>query len=205
MSLVIENWEETIAKILGKISLRKEADDFCVPVDWRAFGLLDYLDIIKHPMDIGTVLTKLKSKEYNHPLECVAEVRLTWLNALQYNSPGTKIYINAKKLSDIFESCWAAAYTGVDENRPPTSEELVTWIDRCYSINPTFLGDVIMEIGHRCPSALTRKSPTSEVEVNVDLITGKVFRELVAAVDQLPQANGRDIRLMQRSAPTRTK
>jgi hypothetical protein len=34
--------------------------DFREPVDWKGMGLTDYPAIIKHPMDLNTVLKRLK-------------------------------------------------------------------------------------------------------------------------------------------------
>jgi hypothetical protein len=36
-------------------------------VDWQTHGLKDYPKVIKHPMDLGTVATRLKMREYKHP------------------------------------------------------------------------------------------------------------------------------------------
>lgn len=38
---------------------RPDAEAFLEPVDWDAFGLSDYPEIITHPMDLGTVQVKL--------------------------------------------------------------------------------------------------------------------------------------------------
>jgi hypothetical protein len=37
---------------------------FREPVAWEAMGLVDYLTIVKTPMDLGTVKSKLDSREY---------------------------------------------------------------------------------------------------------------------------------------------
>jgi Bromodomain len=39
---------------------------FREPVDWKSLGLYDYPQIIKHPMDLGTVKKKLKAKSYTN-------------------------------------------------------------------------------------------------------------------------------------------
>lgn len=82
-------------------------------------------------MDIGTVMKKLKLKEYERYVDCVADIRQTWRNALIYNAPGSKIYINAKLLSDVWEGLWKN-YMPNDLNRPPSSEEMHQWIENCY-------------------------------------------------------------------------
>lgn len=42
-------------QILKFFQSRPDADAFTEPVDWEAFGLIDYPEIITHPMDLGTV------------------------------------------------------------------------------------------------------------------------------------------------------
>lgn len=49
----------------------------------------DYHVIIKHPMDIGTMLKKLKQLAYKSKKEFVDDLNLIWTNALKYNQdPG---------------------------------------------------------------------------------------------------------------------
>lgn len=61
---------------------------FQAPVDVVKLNLPDYLTIIKHPMDLGTVKKKLASGVYSSPHEFAADVRLTFTNAMTYNLQG---------------------------------------------------------------------------------------------------------------------
>lgn len=45
-------------QILKFFQTRPDADAFTEPVDWEAFGLMDYPEIITHPMDLGSVQVK---------------------------------------------------------------------------------------------------------------------------------------------------
>jgi hypothetical protein len=51
-------------KILLSLLSRPESHVFRTPVNWRELGLLDYPDIIKNPMDLGTVKKKMESGAY---------------------------------------------------------------------------------------------------------------------------------------------
>ena len=68
------------------------------PVDWRAMGLQDYPELIKKPMDLGSVRTKLNCREYDAYHDCVEDIRLIWRNCMSYNSvlnsilPYTRIF-----------------------------------------------------------------------------------------------------------------
>ena len=51
-------------KILLSIQSRSESEAFRAPVDHKGLGLFDYLDVIKSPMDLGTIQTKYENGEY---------------------------------------------------------------------------------------------------------------------------------------------
>ena len=57
------------------------AGAFLVPVDWKALKLPTYPKIVKHPMDLGTVQSKLEASRYATVEAFVADVELVWKNA----------------------------------------------------------------------------------------------------------------------------
>lgn len=61
---------EGVAKIVSKLIARKDADVFRDPVPWEEYGLIDYLQIVKIPMDLGTVLEKIKKRQYGTLNDC---------------------------------------------------------------------------------------------------------------------------------------
>lgn len=46
----------------------------------------DYYNVIKHPMDIGTMIKKLKGLQYKSKKEFVADLNYIWSNCLSYNA-----------------------------------------------------------------------------------------------------------------------
>lgn len=56
------------------------------PVDPEKDNAPDYLDIITHPMDLGTVKTKLANKTYKTSADWYKDVSLVWANAKKYNN-----------------------------------------------------------------------------------------------------------------------
>jgi hypothetical protein len=54
-------------------------------VNWEEWGLYDYLQIVKVPMDMGTVRVKLNKDEYKTPQEFAKDMRLIWDNCKLYN------------------------------------------------------------------------------------------------------------------------
>ncbi|KAL8471103.1 hypothetical protein ACS0TY_028705 [Phlomoides rotata] len=79
---------------------------FNTPVDTVKLNLPDYFDIIKNPMDLGTIKSKLSSGKYSTPLEFLADVRLTFTNAKTYNPSGSDVHVMADNLSQFFELRW---------------------------------------------------------------------------------------------------
>ena len=49
----------------------------------------DYFNVIKHPMDIGSMLKKLKQLQYKSKKEFVDDLNLIWTNCLDYNREAT--------------------------------------------------------------------------------------------------------------------
>ncbi|XP_036834335.1 bromodomain testis-specific protein isoform X6 [Oncorhynchus mykiss] len=79
---------------------------FYKPVDTEALGLRDYHDIIKQPMDLGTIRKKMDEREYMDAQEFAADFRLMFSNCYKYNPPTHEVVIMARKLQDVFEARW---------------------------------------------------------------------------------------------------
>ena len=61
------------------------------PVDPVAQGIPDYFSVIKHPMDLGTIRTKLQSNSIPSLESFVQLVHLVFHNAVLYNKPGDPV------------------------------------------------------------------------------------------------------------------
>ena len=89
--------------VLTKLRKHKSGWVFNEPVDVAGMGLHDYYDIIKQPMDLGTVKSRLARDFYRSPLDFAADVRLTFTNALTYNPKGHLVHGMAEQLLARFE------------------------------------------------------------------------------------------------------
>lgn len=92
---------------------------FNTPVDVVKLNLPDYFTIIKEPMDLGTIKSKIDTGAYSDPLEFAGDVRLTFSNAMTYNPPGNDVYIMADTLRKFFEVRWKTI-----EKKLPKSDAL---------------------------------------------------------------------------------
>ena len=79
--------------IITKIKKQHESIiwPFLVPVDPIQLNLPDYLDVIKNPMDLGTIANKIKKKEYLTHYSFVHDLNLVWDNCIFYNGEHTDI------------------------------------------------------------------------------------------------------------------
>eukprot|EP01125_Pyxidicula_operculata_P010617 TRINITY_DN3498_c0_g1_i2.p1 TRINITY_DN3498_c0_g1~~TRINITY_DN3498_c0_g1_i2.p1 ORF type:complete len:392 (+),score=65.29 TRINITY_DN3498_c0_g1_i2:75-1250(+) len=94
---------EFCQKLLAEIMNHDYGWPFNQPVDPVVLNLPDYFDIIKNPMDLGTIKRRLNRGNYETVSDFGEDVRLVWSNALLYNPKHTDIHYMAKTLSVIFE------------------------------------------------------------------------------------------------------
>ncbi|CAD5180796.1 unnamed protein product [Musa acuminata subsp. malaccensis] len=92
--------------LLKKLLAHHFAWVFDHPVDAVKLNIPDYHTIIKRPMDLGTIKSKLTSGAYSSPCGFASDVRLTFKNAMTYNPPSDDVHIMAVTLSKFFESRW---------------------------------------------------------------------------------------------------
>ncbi|KAF8043417.1 hypothetical protein BT93_A1679 [Corymbia citriodora subsp. variegata] len=98
---------KSCSSLLDKLMKHEYGWVFNTPVDVKGLGLHDYYSIIKQPMDLGTVKTRLNRNWYKSPKEFAEDVRLTFHNAMTYNPEGQDVHIMAEILYKTFEDRWA--------------------------------------------------------------------------------------------------
>ena len=105
-TLALKLGQEFIPRCKAALDLIKSnplAGPFLAPVDSVALGIPDYFDIIKEPMDLGTISSKLSSGQYSCQTDFEADLVLVWNNALSYNSPNSPVHKMALELKDYSE------------------------------------------------------------------------------------------------------
>ncbi|KAL5053015.1 hypothetical protein RYX36_033697 [Vicia faba] len=85
--------------ILDRLQKKDTHGVFSEPVDPEE--LLDYHDIVKHPMDFGTIRKKLDEGLYICLEQFENDVFLVCSNAMQYNSSDTIYYRQARAMQEI--------------------------------------------------------------------------------------------------------
>ena len=75
---------------------------FRKPVDAVKLKVPKYYEIIKEPMDLGTIEKKLKSRVYKSAKECIADFNRVFTNCYVFNQPDDELVVTAKELEKFF-------------------------------------------------------------------------------------------------------
>ena len=101
-----EAWKR-VEEIVNTIYSNDLSISFRAPVD--KISVPDYYDIVEHPVDLGTMQSKVQRKEYGSPLEVKTDMNLLFANCRKYNSEGDPVRSRGEELSKVFEELWREA------------------------------------------------------------------------------------------------
>ena len=149
---------------------------------WK--GISDYPEIIKTPMDLGTIVKKIQKSKYQTLYQCGEDVRLVWSNCMLYNADGSDFYKLADRLQKQFDTNYnrllqdigaAAAAKAKEDNALANSnkvslQEKRNMAKQLYQISKEDLGKFLVEVEGKCPSAIKRNAAEDELELNIDAI-----------------------------------
>ncbi|CAF4365053.1 unnamed protein product [Rotaria sp. Silwood2] len=97
-----EDLRTYLEPIIHKMIASENSLFFRQPVNPVAFNIPDYPTIIKHPMDISTMHTKLLRGEYKNPLQFCDDAWLMFNNAWLYNNRALRVYKMCTELAKLF-------------------------------------------------------------------------------------------------------
>ncbi|KAL7722906.1 Bromodomain-containing factor [Entamoeba marina] len=103
-------------EVLKYLLQQPEAVAFKEPVDPVLYNIPTYFTIIKHPMDLGTINTKLANGDYITKDDFAQDIRLTFNNATTFNHPQSDVYVWAEKLIKMFENRFKTTFR--DKKKP---------------------------------------------------------------------------------------
>ena len=96
---------------------------FLVAVDPVAQNIPNYHKIIKNPMDLGTVRSKLSQGQYENAKEFEVDIRLIFQNCYKFNGAGHAISAMAKQLEGIFDNQWKQKGSWIDSHAPASGPQ----------------------------------------------------------------------------------
>lgn len=167
--------------LLNRLMKHHHAPIFNEPVDIVKHKVPHYFNVIKHPMDLGTIKSKLVSDQYSIPMEFAADVRLTFRNAMTFNPPSHEVHGMADMLSKFFEMRWKQ----IEKKIPPTIDHQTTASKSSVIIEPE---------SANLPPAKKQKTTSAENKVKLErekramsaVEKQKLAAELEALVAELP-------------------
>ncbi|KAK9479249.1 Bromodomain-containing protein, partial [Lipomyces japonicus] len=122
----------TVLKELVAKKHEAYAFPFLQPVDPVALNCPSYFKIIKKPMDLSTIQTKLNNNEYESADDFEEDVRLMFKNCYKFNPDQSPVNVMGHKLEAVFDKKWvekpvppppAAPSESPDESESEESEE----------------------------------------------------------------------------------
>jgi len=100
---IYDHWDKAAKRIIVHLWKQTGAWHFHQPVDAEALRILDYHNIIKSPMDLGTIKQKLATSAYAKCKEFVADVELVFNNCITYNGEASDFGVLAKNMKEEFK------------------------------------------------------------------------------------------------------
>ncbi|TYZ69298.1 hypothetical protein PybrP1_011635 [[Pythium] brassicae (nom. inval.)] len=106
--ITLTELKDRLMPLLTKLMDSEYGWTFNNPVDPVQWNIPDYFEIIKCPMDLGTIKKRLENEHYNSVEAFAGDVRLVFENCIAYNSSTNKFNIAAKQLLASFDKALAA-------------------------------------------------------------------------------------------------
>jgi E1A/CREB-binding protein len=99
-----EKLEAALCKSIKQLIDMPEAYLFLKPVD--LIKVKRYKEVIKHPIDLGTIKQNIENGIYHEPWQYINDIRLMFTMAWTFNRKNTYVYMNCSKASIyIFSIC----------------------------------------------------------------------------------------------------
>lgn len=107
---------DMVCKELTKKIHEAYAFPFYTPVDPVALNIPDYFKIIREPMDLSTIQSKLKTNQYETGHDFEKDIRLMFRNCYRFNPPNQAVHQMGKRLEGVFDQKWAEKSKYTREN-----------------------------------------------------------------------------------------
>ncbi len=199
----LRDWREDAKKFLNTLKKNPNAIWFLEPVDWKGLGLTNYLEVVKNPMDLGTVASKLSL--YDSIDAFWNDVDLIWANCMKYNADGSEVFVMAENMRKETNKI-----RGVDAAPPPVvqvpsarkrksedaaeanqdsleegqRDDMIRLGKRLGLLEGEYLTNAVKFIHSKCPNAIRGVPGPATNTVDIDLET--IMRsECAASINQL--------------------
>ena len=80
-----DNWEKAAKRLLATLWRTNSAQIFHNPVDPDRLGIPDYFEVVKDPIDFGTIKQRLNYSQYMGMQEVIEDIQRCFDNCILYN------------------------------------------------------------------------------------------------------------------------
>ncbi|KAG8853464.1 hypothetical protein FRB91_004856 [Serendipita sp. 411] len=108
--------KKMIDAILKRVNAHPAAVWFLTPVDPVSQGIPTYFDVVKNPMDLATMTSKLKTGQYSNRQDFADDFKLMLSNAFLFNPAGTPPHDDALKVEGLFNKLWKTTDDAVEKD-----------------------------------------------------------------------------------------
>ena len=188
--------------LVKHLSQQSESIHFLHPVDYKTLGLHDYPHIIKTPMDLSTVKSKIKQTLYISFDDFLGDMILIWDNCRTYNLAESFIVQQAEILEKSMLKFCNQNNINLEnvikrpkiEEHPDTVpfQEKVDLSERLKALSARRLSLVVETIETECPKAITQLND-ERIQLRID------------ALDKFTFARVKDIAFQEKSEDTPVK
>ncbi|ORY34750.1 hypothetical protein BCR39DRAFT_514465 [Naematelia encephala] len=118
-----------IQTVLRKLIAHNSSEYFRRPVDPVRDGAPDYPQVIRTPMDLGTISSKLEAGSYSNRQGFVKDIRLIISNCYTYNPVGSPVRLRGGKFEAYFNDLWTKTEATLSlKPGPPAGAQLAPQI-----------------------------------------------------------------------------
>jgi E1A/CREB-binding protein len=144
-------------EVLKELQSHEHGWVFATPVNPVELNLDDYFEVIKKPMDLGTIQKNLEAGSYHSFDDFKSDVRLTFENAMKYNEEKSIVHEMAKQLKKKFEQDYKKLLRQMDKEHAENAKK-VQACGLCGGEKLLFEPPVFFCNGMNCPSSRIRRN-----------------------------------------------
>lgn len=198
--------KEKFLEILKTLFHDNQSTAFQEPVDYIELNLPEYPEIIKNPMDLGTIKEKLENDEYSDINEITNDFDLIWENCFTFNKVGSEIYKMAQYCKKLFKKQMEKYFKNGNNNQiinKKDDEEIKEEESKIQIINlqeKIELGEKIRKLNmenipflfkfiqKECPKIINDLS-MDKIELKLDLVDKKSYNQMISLIDSFSKKN----------------
>ncbi|KAL4261086.1 Bromo domain-containing protein [Pleurotus pulmonarius] len=201
--LKLKPLKEVLTKLISQIKKKDDYAFFLQPVD--VSKVPGYLEMISHPMDLGTISTKVQKGRYRSLDDFSADIKLVTSNAMRFNPPGTIYHTEAQRIESWalehiekathlvlqHETDWNLDGDNDDDSQQVNVDEDDDAVTHTNPVTPMDV-DEISRVGRspsvasQLPASLTRRSLRAPTVVKKSTSSTPVISESLDADGRLP-------------------